>query len=95
MAGIDIGVHRSGRRTRVGRLNRQGSPSERSSSPTPGGTGPLSPWRTSRSRGSCSARAGLSAREEIEAALRRALELARETEAKTWEPAVRVERASH
>ena len=26
MAGIDIGVHRSDRRTRVGRLNRQGSP---------------------------------------------------------------------
>ena len=26
MAGIDIGVHRSDRRSRVGKLNRQGSP---------------------------------------------------------------------
>jgi transposase len=26
MAGIDIGVHRSDRRARVGKLNRQGSP---------------------------------------------------------------------
>ena len=29
MAGIDIGVHRSDRRARVGKLNRQGSPNLR------------------------------------------------------------------